>query len=113
MTRYSFPKTSNSRSSEVGGDLIHSDLAGPMEVETLSDNLFYIVLVDDYSRYSKQKSDAAGKIEDYCQLMKNPFGRYPMRIRPDGGGNCSATMNCAGNVGYILTTTKRSGPTQK
>lgn len=90
MSRDSFPKASKSRASEVG-ELVHSDLGGPMEVQTPRGNRYYIVLVDDYSRYSvlyllQHKSEAEEKIREYCNMMKNQFGRFPKCIRSDGGG---------------------------
>lgn len=90
MIRESFPKVSDSKSSAVG-DLVHTDLGGPMEEETPSGNRFYIVLVDDFSRYTvvhllRRKSDAEEKIRDFCNLVKNQFGHYPKKIRSDGGG---------------------------
>lgn len=65
-----------------------------MEVVTPSGNRFYMTMVDDYSRYSviyllKRKSDASEKLKEYCNLMKNQFGRYPKCIRSDGGGEYS------------------------
>lgn len=95
MSRDSFPKASKSRASEVG-ELVHSDLGGPMEVATPRGNRYYIVLVDDYSRYSvvyllQHKSDAESKIREYCNMIKNQFGRFPKCIRSDGGGEFSGS----------------------
>ncbi|KXJ83125.1 hypothetical protein RP20_CCG008961 [Aedes albopictus] len=95
MSRDSFPKASKSRASEVG-ELVHSDLGGPMEVATPRGNRYYMVLVDDYSRYSvvyllQHKSDAEVKIREYCNMMKNQFGRFPKCIRSDGGGEYSGS----------------------
>lgn len=93
MCRDPFPKASKSRASEVG-ELVHSDLGGPMEVATPRGNRFYIILVDDYSRYSviyllQHKSDAEEKVREYCNMVKNQFGHYPKCIRSDGGGEYS------------------------
>ena len=93
MSRGSFPKTSTNRSTAVG-ELVHTDLGGPMEVATPRGNRFYVMMVDDYSRCTtvyllQHKSDAAEKIREYCNLMKNQFGYYPKKIRSDGGGEYS------------------------
>lgn len=90
MIRESFPKVSDSKSCAVG-DLVHTDLGGPMEEDTPSGNRFYIVLVDDYTRYGvvyllRRKSEAEDRIREYCSLVKNQFGHLPKRIRSDGGG---------------------------
>lgn len=95
MSRGSFPKKSTSRATAVG-ELVHTDLGGPMEVETPHGNRFFMTMVDDYSRYTvvyllPKKSDAAERIREYCSLVKNQFGNYPKAIRSDGGGEYSST----------------------
>lgn len=90
MSRESFPKASSSRASAVG-DLVHTDLGGPIEVPTARGSRFYMSMVDDYSRYTiiyliRNKSDAEDRIREYCALVKTQFDHYPKVIRSDGGG---------------------------
>lgn len=50
-----------------------------------------MTLIDDYSRFTvvfllKHKSEAAGRIKQYVRWVQNLFGRKPLVIRSDGGG---------------------------
>lgn len=96
MSQISFEKQSQSKSSTVG-DLMHSDVGGPMEVATPSGNRFYLTMVDDFSGYTvlyllKAKAEVDSKVREYCSMVKNQFGRYPRIIRTDGGGEYSSTV---------------------
>lgn len=72
-------------------ELIHTDLCGPMETTTPSGNRYLMTLIDDYSRYTtvyllKKKSEASARIQQYVRWVQNRFGRKPLAIRSDGGG---------------------------
>lgn len=75
MARAPFPKKSASISSAVG-DLVHTDLCGPLEVATPRGNRYLMTMVDDYSRYCviyllMNKSEAAEKIVEYSRMLQN------------------------------------------
>lgn len=94
MSRLPFPKQSLSKSCEIG-DLIHTDVGGPMEEVTPSGNKYYVTMIDDFSSYTavyvlKSKSEVESRIREYCEMMKNQFGRYPRVLRSDGGGEYSS-----------------------
>lgn len=62
-----------------------------METVTPSGNRYLMTLFDDFSRYTvvcllKNKSEAAGKIKQYVRWVENFFGRKPLVIRSDRGG---------------------------
>ena len=62
LSRSSFPEEASHRASHIL-ELIHADLAGPLEVEALGGSKYFLLLVDDFSRMSwvyflKRKSDA-------------------------------------------------------
>lgn len=62
-----------------------------METVTPSGNRYIMTLIDDFSRYTvvyllRKKSEAASKIKEYVRWVKNVFGRKPLVIRSDGGG---------------------------
>lgn len=88
--RKPFPaKTERSTSRPL--EIIHTDLCGPMETVTPSGNRYIMTLIDDFSRYVvvfllRKKSEAASKIKQYVRWVKNEFGRKPLVIRSDGGG---------------------------
>lgn len=95
MSRLPFPKESVSKTQAVG-DLVHSDLGGPMEVATPGGNRYFMTMVDDFSGYTviyllKAKSEAESKIREYFNLVKNQFGRPPRVLRTDGGGEYSGS----------------------
>ena len=77
--RTPFPKASSTKSSQPL-DLIHSDVCGPMSVDSWGGSRYYITFIDDYSRYYfvymiKHKSDAFEKFKDFVALTENKFGR--------------------------------------
>lgn len=95
MTRAPF-RPSESKSSAVG-DLVHTDLCGPMEVSTPRGSRYFMTMLDDYSRYCvvyllREKSECAEKIAEYTSMMRNQFGRAPKVIRCDGGGEYSGNV---------------------
>ncbi len=51
MTRKPFPLSETKSSRPL--ELVHSDLMGPMQVESLGKNLYTLTFVDDYSRWTK------------------------------------------------------------
>lgn len=90
LPRNSFPKISESRAKRVG-DLVHTDVCGPVKDVTPGGYAYFMTLIDDFSRYTvvcllRNKSDAAGCIKQYVAHVKNRFGRAPCVIRSDGGG---------------------------
>lgn len=67
MTRKPFPKKSYNNTKEIL-ELIHSDVCGPMQTKTPSNNRYVLTLIDDYSRYTtlyllKHKSEVNEKIK--------------------------------------------------
>ncbi|KXJ67761.1 hypothetical protein RP20_CCG014874 [Aedes albopictus] len=118
MARAPFPKKSSSTSSAVG-DLVHTDLCGPLEVSTPHGNRYLMTMVDDYSRYCvlyllANKSEAAGKTVEYSRMLQNQFGRLPKVIRFDGGGEYSgaALRKFLDENGILLEQTAPYSPQQ-
>lgn len=73
------------------GELTHSDICGPMEVETTDGARFFIVFVDDYTRairvyLLRHKSEALDAFKLYIQQMLAPKGIQPRTLRSDNGG---------------------------
>lgn len=107
LTRKPFPKASSTKSSALL-DLIHTDLAGPLEVSTPRGNRYVMTMIDDHSKYTiiyllKHKSEAFEKIREYVHHVQNKFGRKPKVLRCDGGGEYSST--------HLLTYLKENGIT--
>ena len=76
---------------ECPGLLVHADLGTfPAVVKVMGDYRFWLILVDDYSRYAfvyllRKKSDAAGCIIKFDQIILNKFKRHIGTIRTDKG----------------------------
>ena len=51
MHRQSFPKQCEHRSTELL-EIVHSDLCGPMQVESVGGSKYMLTFTDDYSRYT-------------------------------------------------------------
>src|SRR5207302_9158106 len=71
------------------GELTHVDLWGKYDVESIHGNSYYLLLIDDASRYTtveflKTKRQATQKIQDYMTHLK-ARGRSPCAIRMDRG----------------------------
>lgn len=78
MARTSFPKASESKSSAVG-ELIHTNLCGPLEAATRSEKRYSMTMADDFGRYCvlyllSNKSEATKKIAVYTKMMQTQHG---------------------------------------
>ena len=56
-------------------DLVHSDVCGIMSSPSLSDCLYYVIFIDDYSRkcwiyFLKAKSDTFDKFKEYKAFIE-------------------------------------------
>jgi len=74
-------------------ELLHMDLMGPMQVESIAGKKYVFVCVDDYSRYTwvdfiREKSDTFEVFKNLCTRLKREkdcnIGRI-VRIRSDHG----------------------------
>ena len=71
-------------------ELLHMDLMGPMQVESLGGKRYAFVVVDDYSRYTwvnfiREKSDAFDVFKELCTQIQREKGSNVVRIRSDHG----------------------------
>ena len=83
MQKTSCPKLSMHRA-EKPLELVHSDLCGPMQVESTGGSRYMLTFIDDYSRYTevyflKNKSDVFLKFKEYTSLMENATGNQLKR----------------------------------
>ncbi len=90
--RNPFPKQSNNRATKPY-EIIHSDLCGPMQVESKGGSRYMVTFTDDYSRYTttyfiKRKDEVLSKFQEYVTLVENQSenrGRVKV-LRSDNGG---------------------------
>jgi len=72
-------------------DVLHMDLFGPSRVASLAGNLYALVIVDDYSRYTwtlflAYKNDAYKAFKKLAKVLQNENGCCVKSIRSDHGG---------------------------
>ncbi|GJV89305.1 retrovirus-related pol polyprotein from transposon TNT 1-94 [Tanacetum coccineum] len=71
-------------------ELLHMDLFGPSTIKSYGGNLYTLVVVDDYSRYTwtrflKTKNEALEKFEILSRKIQNQLGSSIIAIRTDHG----------------------------
>ncbi len=78
------------------GQLVHSDLCGPMEKPTPNGALYFALFIDDLSGYRfvsliKNKSDASKCFMELINTIREETGNLVRTLRTDGGGEWSGT----------------------
>lgn len=73
------------------GQIIHSDLCGPMERATPNGALYYAIFIDDYSGWRfiyflRQKSEAADCFKKLINQVRGETGNLVRTLRTDNGG---------------------------
>lgn len=71
-------------------ELIHSDVGGPIECDSLGGSRFYVVFVDDFTRkvfvyILKTKSEVPQVFSDFKQFVENQTGKKIQILRTDNG----------------------------
>ena len=90
--RNPFPKQSNNRATRLY-EIIHSDVCGPMQVESKGGSHYMVTFTDDYSRYTtvyfiKRKDEVLSKFQEYVTFVENQSGNrgHVKVLRSDNGG---------------------------
>lgn len=83
-------KLGQMRATQIG-QLVHSDVCGPMHVATPKGSKYYILFTDDFSGYRtvyflKQKSEVADCFQEYVNLLRTETGQPIYTLRADNGG---------------------------
>jgi transposase InsO family protein len=100
--RSPFPQKAQGRSTAVL-QLLHGDLCGPISPSTPSGNRYFLLLVDDFSRYMwiallPSKDAAAEAIKRIQAAAERKTGKKVLALRTDRGGEFTAadfTTYCA------------------
>jgi transposase InsO family protein len=71
-------------------ELLHMDLFGPIAYISIGGSKYYLVIVDDYSRFTcvfflQEKSQTQDTLKRSLRLAKNEFGLRIKKIRSDNG----------------------------
>ena len=69
-------------------DLVHTDLCGPMSTNARGGYEYFIIFIDDYSRYGyiylmRHKSEAFDKFKEFKAEVENYHGRSIKSLRSD------------------------------
>jgi len=70
--------------------LVHSDICGPINVESAGGARYFVTFIDDYSRYTvtvmlRNRSDVVQAFKDYKQKMENLTNKRIKKLRTDNG----------------------------
>lgn len=87
--RQPFPERLGKRSTEPG-ECVHTDVCGPIPIESLGGAKYYVTFIDDasgfcYVYFIKQKSDVLEKFKIYEKMVSAKFGRPIRTMRSDNG----------------------------
>lgn len=85
------PSPSSTSETSFVGEVVHSDIVGPFEVEAIGGYRYFVVFTDDYSRWSvgyllPRKSDAYAAFVNYSERLHTKTGKYVEVLRTDNGG---------------------------
>lgn len=100
-------------------DLVHTDLCGPMEVPSIGGSRYFLIFVDDCSRYTfvyflREKSEVKDRFQEYKSLVEKQTGRVIKVLRSDNGreyvnGDMQKYLS---SQGIVHQTTVRHSPQQ-
>lgn len=113
QTRIKFP-TGISKRAMAPLELVHGDVVGPVKTISIGSNSYFLLLTDDFSRYSwvyflqkKKKSEVFQHFKQFKQLMETQLSRPLKVLRTDRGGeftSCEFESFCKlGGVLHQLT----------
>ena len=88
--REAIPKVSTRRASELL-ELVHSDLCGPMQTQSLGGALYFMLIIDDCSRFTwvyflHRKDEAFECFKNWKTYVEKDSGKQVKAIRADKGG---------------------------
>ena len=88
--RASFPKGQATRASEIL-EIVHSDVCGPMQENSLGGSRYFVTFIDDKSRFTavyfmKTKDQVLEKFKEYEAMVTNMTEKKIKILRSDNGG---------------------------
>ena len=90
QTRASFPTGKAWRASKIL-ELLHADLCGPMSTSSLGGSKYFLLIIDDYSRFSwvyflSEKSEAFERFKIFKIMVEKQSEEVIKCVRTDRGG---------------------------
>lgn len=91
QSRKPFPYKKDKQVAQNKLDLIHSDLAGPMDVESWGGKKYMFTFIDDSTRkvfcyFLENKSEVPEIFKTFCLMVENQTDRKIKVLRTDNGG---------------------------
>jgi len=91
MARKPFPSVLPSSKATQPLEIVHSDIAGPIDPKSLGGALYLLMFTDDFTRYKvgyllKRKSEAFARFKEYKALVEKQQGKLIRKLRTIGGG---------------------------
>lgn len=88
MTKTPFPKRSDRQTELL--DLIHSDVCGPMKIESIGESRYFVTFFDDCSRWCviqmlKSKNEVFGAFKHFKTFVENQTGHKIKCLQSDNG----------------------------
>jgi Integrase core domain/gag-polypeptide of LTR copia-type/GAG-pre-integrase domain len=85
------PFSASSKRSDRRLAIVHSDLAGPMEIKSIHGALYIATFIDDYSRFGvvyflKRKDQCAAAFQKYLAWAENQTSDRMLALHSDRGG---------------------------
>ena len=72
-------------------ELVHTDLYGPMQTQSIGGSFYFLTFIDDFSRktwiyFLRHNSETFSKFKEFKALTESQFGKSIKMLRSDGGG---------------------------
>lgn len=88
--RDSFPNAATFRAHSPL-ELVHTDLCGPMQTQSIGGSFYFLTFIDDFSRmtwvyFIKNKSETFEKFKQFKAISEKQSGKQIKTLRSDGGG---------------------------
>jgi transposase InsO family protein len=115
--RDNFPTSSHREKEHL--ELVHTDLCGPMQTQSIGGSFYFLTFIDDFSRkiwiyFLKNKSETFSKFKEFKAEAEKQSGKFVKVLRSDGGGeyNSKDFAYFCRQQGIIMQTTTRYTPQQ-
>ena len=108
MSLSRIPKLSKSTNSVDIFVLIHADLIGPFEENSIDDDRYALILLDDWAKNVfiycvKTKGEAANCILEFLKMVERQSGKRVKRFRSDNGVEfVNSPLSIYFNLEYIF-----------
>jgi transposase InsO family protein len=92
-----FPRRPNRSSNLL--DIVHTDVCGPMRIESKGGARYFVTFTDDYSRWTqtyliRKKSEVASKFREYKNFVETQLERKIKAVQSDNGKEyCNKEMD--------------------